>query len=136
MLFNYGNSSREFISEPYDADYRWAYYTGEPSRRYTNKYYRMGDAVAAYREAYRLSGKNKELAATALLMLAHCDMLNHRYPNNEKLPKGVYTSYWLDEEDPYASPYLTLLRKSLASSAVYRLAVTECPDVEAFENRQ
>lgn len=131
MLFNYGNSSRETGSGWYESEEHWAYFTGEPSQRYAARYYYLRDAIAAYRETLRLASRDKETAATALLMLAHCDALVHSEPKGKKpLPAGVYYAYQpRNGEEKYVSPYLTMLRKMYAGTALYQQASATCPDV-------
>ncbi len=131
MLFNYGKSTREEGGGWYGGEDRWAWFTGEPSARYGEKYYYLQDAIAAYREALRLASRDKETAATALLMLAHCDALVHPAPYADKsLPAGVYRSYWSGSGDEkYVSPYLAILRKTYAGTLLYKQASMTCPDV-------
>lgn len=133
MLFNYGKSTREEGGGWYGGEDRWAWFTGEPSARYSEKYYLLRDALAAYREALRLAARDKETAAKAMLMLAHCDALVHPAPGSEQgLPAGVYRSYWSGEgEAKYVSPYLTMLRKGYRGTTLYQQALATCPDLTA-----
>lgn len=131
MLFNYGNSSREAGGGWFNGEDRWAWFSGEPSQRYAAKYYYLRDAITAYQEALRLAARDKETAATAVLMLAHCDALVHPALGSENsLPAGVYRSYWSGEgEVKYVSPYLAMLRKAYGSTTLYQQAMATCPDV-------
>lgn len=123
MMYNYGKSSGE--SEQWSGYYQFSFYTA--SRRQYDNYYRCAAAMDMYKQARAYAGKDAELAAQCLLMQALCDdqvydhkqSLAHRYSYND---------------EPYISPYITILAHKYAKTRVYDWG-SDCPDIYNYQKK-
>lgn len=129
MVSAYGQSSSEpYSNDGWDFDYHWVYYYMNPSAtNHVENYYGLQSAIHTYKKALSLSADDKELAAKCILMLALCDDIEHHY---QALQSGRYNYY--NDTAQYTSPYIRQLGAQYAHTAVFRNAVTGCPDINAY----
>lgn len=135
MMFSYGKSGRtgDFNND----DGNW-YNPSFPRlyRQYGDRYYRLVPAMRCYQQAAALAGRaDRELAARCMLMLAHCEGLQQEtdYWGTPTVINGI--RYYKKMQSGPPPVYLARLKRDYSHTALFDLAATHCPDVQAYLNR-
>jgi len=127
MMSSYGKSARE---QYYGADnYNWASYSCSASSKPKRlNYYQCVLAMSTYKQALQQAAGDKELSAKILMMLSVADKASRTFIVNDRdYVKGIH--HYSDDDKPYTSPYLRMLKDSYADTRIFALGETECPDI-------